>query len=496
MMITPERRSWMRRCAGFAVAASMSACAIAAPSSAPMGTDVAMETDPWRQIGQEALAARLANGPNHARAKNVIIFLADGASPTFFTAARIRDGQLLGEIGDSHDAPQDLFPHTALAKVYATNGRVPDSAATATAIFTGVKTHIGGVGVPADVETCVQSLVMRQSNLADLAQESGRRIGVITTSVIVDASPAAVFAHAPTRRWLDPRRLTDEDRAAGCHDLPEQLIAANLDVALGGGLAVFTSEDDGGVRADGRNLVTEWTSAGDGRIFVADGDELAAFDRDATEQLFGLFSPAEMFNAPPPGPADGPTTSPTLTELTAAALDVLDRGDAGYVLMVEQEGTDEFQHAGRLLRALDSGVEMFDAVRMTLERVDLSETLVIVTADHGQPLAFGGGSTLEDPIMSLSHWRGPLDMAQDGAPFSVLGFYVGPHGRVADADLSNEDLNDPAYVPDAAVPLGIVTHSAVDVPVYATGPWSDLFSGVMEQSTIFALVRHAMENGE
>jgi len=84
----------------------------------------------------------------------------------------------------------------------------------------------------------------------------------------------------------------------------------------------------------------------------------------------------------------------------------------------------------------------------------------------------------------------------DGAPFSVLGFYVGPHGRVADADLSNEDLNDPAYVPDAAVPLGIVTHSAVDVPVYATGPWSDLFSGVMEQSTIFALVRHAMENGE
>jgi len=490
MMKSSKCGTWVRRFAGVAAAASVSACATSV-TVAPVA-----ETDPWRVIGQEALAARLARDENHARAKNVIIFIADGASPTLFTAARIRDGQRLGEIGDSHDAPQDLFPHTAMAKVYATNGRVPDSAATATAIFTGVKTHIGGVGVPAEAETCAQALAMSQSNLADLAQGSGRRIGVITTSMVVDATPAAVFAHAPTRRWLDPRRLTAEDRAAGCHDLPEQLIAADLDVVLGGGLAVFTSEAEGGVREDGHDLTADWSAMGDGRVFVSDGAELAAFDRENVDQLFGLFTPVEMFEESVSDPADGPTTSPSLAEMTDAALDVLERGDAGYVLMVEQEGTDEFQHAGLILRALDSGVELFDAVRLTLDRVDLSETLIIVTADHGQPLAFGGGARLEDPIMSLSHWQGPADIAQDGAPFSVLGFYVGPHGRVADADLSNEDLNDPAYIPDAAVPLGVVTHSAVDVPVYAIGPWSDLFAGVMEQSTIFSLVRHAMENDE
>lgn len=479
--------SFTRRVA--AVFGVITTAACASVTTPPLA---APETDPWRIAAEDALAARLAARPNHARAKNIIVFIADGASPTLFTAARIHDGQRMGEIGDSHDAPSDLFPHTAMAKVYAANGRIPDSAATGTAIFTGVKTNIGAVGVPAGVVSCADTLALAQTDLADVARAYGRRVGVITTSTIVDATPAAVYAHAPTRRWGDPSRLSTEDRAAGCHDIPEQLVAANLDVAMGGGLALFTPEADGGARADGRDLVAEWRAGGEGRVFVGDPAGLADGSAAEADQLFALFSPQEMFNDPA-RTNDGPTTAPTLAAMAVAALDVLQRDDQGFVLMIEHEGTDEFQHAGRVMRALDSGVELHDAVRAVLERVDLSETLVVVTADHGQPLAFAGGVPLDAPVDAISRWRGDADIAQDEAPFATLGFYVGPHGRIADADLSNADLADPDYVSEAAVPLGVVTHSAVDVPVYAAGPWSDLFAGVMEQNVIFTILRHALE---
>jgi alkaline phosphatase len=475
-------------------AAMLAACATTAP--AQIAADDG--DDPWRADGAAALEARLGRGVNHARAKNVIIFVADGASPTFFTAARIHDGQRLGQIGDLHDAPPDTFPHTALARTHSADDRVPDSAATATAIFTGVKTHNSGVGVVAGVRDCAGVREGARSSLGEIARASGRRVGVVTTATVTDATPAAVFAHAPTRGWQDPRAMPEADRAAGCLDIPEQLIAADLDVAMGGGQVLFVSDSAGGVRSDGRNLVEEWLGGGAGRAFAGDADGLAAVDAARTERLLALLSPGEMFEdkiAEPPAGV-GPTTTPLLVDMVEVALDVLERDDRGYFLMIEQEGTDELQHAGYLGLALDAGAELYDAVRLVLGRVDLSETLVIVTADHGQPLAMGGGGPLESPLLGLASYQGRVSQARDGAPYAQLGFYAGPKARVADPGLSSEDIADRSYIPDAGAPIGVVPHSGVDVPVYATGPWSDLFAGVIQQNAIFSFVRHAMEPGE
>jgi alkaline phosphatase len=284
------------------------------------------------------------------------------------------------------------------------------------------------------------------------------------------------------------------DRAAGCLDIPEQLVAADLDVAIGGGGVLFLPQSAGGVRPDGRDLAAEWLAGGEGRVFAGDAAAFAAIDPARTESLLALLSPGEMFD--PPRIGGGPTTTPTLVEMTAVALDVLGEPEAGYFLLIEQEGTDELQHAGLLGLALDSGVEMYDALRLVLDRVDLSETLVIVTADHGQPLAMGGGGPLESPLLGVASYQGRVNLGRDGAPFSQLGFYVGVRARDADPALSSEDVADRGYIPDAAVPLGVVPHSGVDVPVYAVGPWSDLFSGVFEQNAIFSFVRHAMEAEE
>jgi alkaline phosphatase len=287
--------------------------------------------------------------------------------------------------------------------------------------------------------------------------------------------------------------MTDEDRAAGCRDIPEQLIAADLDVAIGGGLALFTPEAAGGVRPDGRDLGAEWAAQGEGRAYVSGADGLAGIDASRTDRLLALLAPGEMFEPLFENPrAPGPTTTPTLAEMTRAALDVVSDSEDGFFLMIEQEGTDELQHAGLLGLALDSGVEMYDAVRLVLERTDPADTLVIVTADHGQPLAMGGGGPLETPLLGVASYGGQIARGADGAPYSQLGFYVGPHGRTPDPGLSTEDVADRSYIPDAAVPLAVVPHSGVDVPVYATGPWSDLFSGVIEQNAVFTFVRHAM----
>jgi alkaline phosphatase len=450
-------------------------------------------SDPWRAVGQEALDARLARETNHARAQNVIIFVADGAGPTFFTATRIHDGQRRGVIGDTHDAPPDLFPYAGFARTHSADDRVTDSAASATSIFGGVKTHNGGVGVSAGVESCEDMLNGGAvSSLADAARAGGRKVGVVTTTTVTDATPAAVYAHAPDRGWQYPDRFPAEARAAGCTDSPDQLIQAQLDVAIGGGLVLFLPQAQNGVRPDGRDLTVEWRQDGAGRAFVADAPSFLALDTANVDQLLALVAPTDLYD---PDRVDGnPTTTPTLAELADVALEVLEKGDEGYLLLIEQEGTDELQHAGKLGLALDAGVEMYDALRLVLERVDLDETLVIVTADHGQPLAMGGGGPLESPLLGVARYGGRVALGQDQAPYPQLGFYVGPRARpdAPNRELTDADVADRHFIPDSAVPLAVVPHSGVDVPVYAIGPWSDLFSGVYEQNAIYTFVRHAM----
>ena len=86
---------------------------------------------------------RGSSSTNLRRPKNVIVFIGDGMSITTTTAARIYYGQQVkGVSGEEQDLIWDTFPETALLKTYNVDRQTPDSAGTATAYFTGVKTNI------------------------------------------------------------------------------------------------------------------------------------------------------------------------------------------------------------------------------------------------------------------------------------------------------------------------------------------------------------------
>ena len=92
----------------------------------------------WRNYGTEDLKSRLALKPNERTAKNVIIFIGDGMGVNTHTAARIYKGQKNGGFGEEAILAWEKFPYTGQSKTYNTDHQVPDSAGTATAMFSGV----------------------------------------------------------------------------------------------------------------------------------------------------------------------------------------------------------------------------------------------------------------------------------------------------------------------------------------------------------------------
>src|SRR3546814_796844 len=136
------------------------------------------------------------------QAKNVIVFLGDGMSLATVTAARILDGQRKGHPGEENQLAWETFPATALSKTYNTDAQTPDSAGTMTAIATGVKTHIGAIGVSAGRHNdCAQSLDHRLQSWLALAADAGMGTGIVTTARLTHATPAATYSTVPNRGW-------------------------------------------------------------------------------------------------------------------------------------------------------------------------------------------------------------------------------------------------------------------------------------------------------
>ena len=164
------------------------------------------------------------------------------------------------------------------------------------------------------------------------------------------------------------------------------------------------------------------------------------------------------------------------------------------------------QHAGRAELALDEGVALDEAIAATLSKVDLSETLIIVTADHSHVFTIAGYPSRGNPILGTvkgnddtGHPNGENVLGTDDQPYTTLGYQNGP-GAVE--GIRNPDTRPgEVIVQKAAIPTGYVsngeqrhseTHAGEDVPVFAIGPSSDLVSGVMEQNVIYHIMREAM----
>ena len=465
------------------------------------------KVDSWWLSGRAELKDRLDLQPIMLRAKNVILFVGDGMSISTVTAARIFDGQSKGGLGEENVLPFERFPNLALVKTYNTNAQVPDSAGTASAMNTGIKTRIGVINMRADqVETeCFRPSMGFQKTLAEIAEEKGMSTGIVTTTRVTHATPAAVYGHSPSRRWENDTLMPNWAKQRGCLDIAEQLtrfpFGDGLDVILGGGSRHFLPKVQGGKRGDGKHLINEWRSKSEGvnfqREYVENVQDFRALESSKTNQVMGLFSSSHMDYEVDRIEAK----QPSLSEMAEFAVKRLATNKKGYFLMIEGGRIDHAHHATNAYRALTDTQAFAQAIGSVLKQVDLSETLILVTADHSHVFTIAGYPQRGNPILGLvkhtdhSEQKTPKKplLAKDGKPYTTLGYHNGKNVRRTTSELLTEnEVRSKDFRQQAAVPLKRETHSGEDVALYAIGPWSHLVGGVIEQHTIFHIMAHAL----
>ena len=463
--------------------------------------------DAYYTTGKEELARRLGAAPRTGRAKNVILFVGDGMSVATVTASRILDGQKRGVDGESNSLAIDRFPYVGLTKTYSHNGQVSDSAPTASAMMSGVKLRNGVIGMNSSVKEkdCMAARGQEVMSLAAMAERAGLSTGVVSTAKITHATPAAVYSHTAYRDWEDESAMPAECKAAGVMDIAQQLVkwphGDGLEVALGGGRQHFLPtdandpEDDGrkGNRKDGQDLLKAWTDrySNSGAV-VWNKDQFDKIDIKNTKHLLGVFERSHMEYETDRAKDKG--GEPSLADMASKAIDMLAQNERGFFLMVEGGRIDHAHHAGNAHRALEDTLAFDAAIKRAMEKVNLDETLIVVTADHSHTLTMSGYPNRGNPILGVVvDEKGEMSKGTDGKPYTTLAYTNGP-GAIKDqarADLSSVDTKAADFIQQALVPIESETHAGDDVAVYAVGPWAHLFQGTMEQNTVFHIMDHA-----
>ena len=435
--------------------------------------------------------------PERKLAKKVILFIGDGMGVSTVTASRIYAGQKLGQTGEEYVLPFEKWDNVALVKTYNTNAQVPDSAGTASAMNTGVKTRIGvlGVGPEAPHGDCTASLAHRLPTLGEKAKREGMALGIVSTARITHATPAAVYAHVPNRDWESDMAIPENQRGLGCEDIASQLIGSDFDVALGGGRAAFFGKDKRGRRLEAdANLAGAWVNLSGG-TYVEDATALAAAPMD--KPVLGLFSPSHMTYTVDRKPD---SSEPTLTDMTAEAIKRLDQDPDGYYLMVESGRIDHGHHEGRAGYALEEAVEFARAIQYALDNTNPEETLILVTADHSHVFTIAGYPRRGNDILGLvvppegggeddGAGAGGPTLAEDGKPYTTLGYGNGMGGLAGERGVPETGVSARQQ---ATVRLGSETHGGEDVALYGTGPGSEGVRGVIEQNRIYNIIARAL----
>jgi alkaline phosphatase len=512
--------------------------AIAQTPAPPFPVKRKESAETWRRDGwnavQQAKRQKIRGGP----AKNVILFIGDGMGISTLTAARIFEGQQRGESGEENRLSFEEFPFSALSKTYSTNQQTSDSAPTMSAIITGVKTDEGVLSVNQNIVHADYRTVKgnETKTILEMAEESGRSTGVVTTTRVTHATPAACYSHTADRDRGSDKDIFDRKKdafEAGFPDIARQLIefryGDGLEVALGGGRQKFMPQgmpdpqNKGklGERLDGRDLTREWVAKRPGSSFVWDKKQLAAVDPKTTKHLLGLFNSTHLEFDKDRATKD--LDEPSLTEITNKAIDILSQNKKGFFLMVEGGRIDQAHHLGNAYRALQDTVELSNAVRAAVARVNLDDTLIVVTADHSHTLTIGGYAARGNNILGLVREIGPdgnleADVKRDklGRPYTTLNYANGRGytGATADQpegskqypadpkgvrgitagrpDLTNVDTTDPNYMQETVIPLGDETHGGEDVAIFATGVNAHLVRGSMEENWVFYVMADAL----
>ncbi|MDG1783433.1 MAG: alkaline phosphatase [Porticoccaceae bacterium] len=350
-------------------------------------------------------------------AGSVILIIGDGMDDHQITIAR---NYLVGSRGK---LLIDRLPLRSTAQVLTIDNDNPDkaiyvadSANSATSMATGVVTSIGRIGTSAGDD---KDLV----NIVELAHRQGLKTGIVSTASITDATPASFYAHISTRDCENPDMMVGTDpyfdmvidcspdlkSNGGLGSISEQLIDSGVHVALGGGMKHFTP------LAEGSDQTVLELAKESGYQLVSNATEL---DGSGAGKLLGLFSPSTMpvmWRGQDDRAAEKPDPSflnrihsmlgsvtypepmdcesnpeyidiPSISLMTQTALDRLTEEDErNFFLMVESASIDKQSHQRKACGSIGELKQLDESLAVAIKFAESHpDTLILVTADHGQ----------------------------------------------------------------------------------------------------------------
>ena len=398
---------------------------------------------------------------------SVIFIHPDGTGLAHWGLARV------AHAGPDGDLAWDRLPEIGIYRPHMRDCLAPSS-------HSGATVHAYGVKVPQDsfgmdgAEIPMSAGGERLSVMRE-AMRAGRAVGIVNSGHLAEPGTAVFLASSPKRT----------DYAGIC----AKLLVDRPNVILGGGEAFFlpkgvAGRHGAGVREDGRNLVDEARAAGYTVVFTR--EELAAVS-DNTTHLLGLFASLNTYNdrdeekLRAAGLPTYAAAAPTVAEMERAALRVLERNPRGFLLVVEEEGSDNFSNchnaAGLLeaMRRADEAIAVAEAFRA--RRPD---TLVIVAADSSA----SGAQLVAVPEKDGAIVAGkPLPTTLPGDPAPLDGI----DGRNTVPFVAKPDRSG------RAMPFAVAWASLEDagdpVVIRAAGPNSALLRGTVDNTGIYRAIR-------
>ena len=408
--------------------------------------------------------------------KNIIFLIGDGMGNSYTSAYRYMQ-----------NTPQQQFVKQTKLDQYLIGQQmtypedpaqnVTDSASAATAMSAGIKTYNNAIAVDNDKQP-VKTVLER-------AKELGKATGLVATSEITHATPAAFGSHDESRKNMD----------AIADDYFDELVGKKhkIDVLLGGGKSNFVRQD--------RDLTKEFEKAG--FHYVTDKKALA---KNKEDQLIGLFADGGLDKM-----IDRKSTTPSLRDMTTAALKQLKKDDDGFFLMIEGSQIDWAGHDNDIVAAM-SEMKDFDAAFQ--KAVDYAKkdknTLVIATADHstgGFSVAANGDynwnpealqAFSKTPDYLAAQIAGGADVEQTLKQYIKLDLTTAEIDQVKEAATTKKvtDIDNAIEkIADDRSNTGWTTggHTGEDVNVYAYGPQAEKFAGQIDNTDQAKLVFELLE---
>jgi len=429
-------------------------------------------------------------------AKNVILFIGDGMGPSVLTATR------LFKVGEEGNLEIMSLPRSARIKTFSHDAQTTDSAPSMAAYTTGVKMNNEVIAMSSDtkavapskdangnkgINNCTGDNGTPVPTILELAKAAGKSVGAVTTTELTHATPAATYAHICHR---DAAYAIAEQAVPGGAGFNAAL-GDGVDVLMGGGANHWTpySASNKGGRADGRDLTAELGAQG--YQYVTTQSDLAKIE---SGKVLGLFSAKSHLDYELDRVAKGAAnTQPSLSEMTAKAIDLLSQNSQGYFLMVEGGRIDHALHATNAKRSLTDAVALDEAVKTALGKVDLADTLIVVTADHDHTMTINGYAAKGNPVLDLvKNGDGSTQHDVDGKPFTTLVFGNGPNRADVRPTLTSDQVMADDYLQETGVKLGSETHGGGDVMLFADGAGSGRFKGTLDNTLVFGKLKEAL----